>query len=161
MEGQMDIKIDLDFEAVYRTLELDGERDKNSFLSITKLNQVFNRLHKSNGAPVYIFGLGVGGRNIIGSMIFDGILSGIIDNDSKKWGEHYNGLNILSPDILKDKKNALIFVISDWFHDIRLQLINIGISDENIINVMPIYTAYQWLLETSPIEYYISSCEGI
>ena len=38
MEGQMDIKIDLDFEAVYRTLELDGERDKNSFLSITKFN---------------------------------------------------------------------------------------------------------------------------
>lgn len=157
----MDIKIDLDFDAVYRTLELEGERDKNSFLSIAKLNQVFNRLHKSNGVPVYIFGLGVGGRSIIHSTIFNGVLSGIIDNDSKKWGGQFNGLDILSPDILRDNTNALVFVISDWFHEINTQLINIGLSKENIINIMPIYTAYQWLLDTSPIEYYISSCEGL
>lgn len=157
----MDVKIDFDFEAVYKTLELDGEQDKCSFLFIAKLNQLLNVLHMSHGSPVFIFGLGAGGRALVRSGFFNSLLSGIIDNDSSKWGSNYNGVNIFSPEVLEDENNAVVLIASDWFNDIKQQLIQYGVKENHIINVVPLYTAYQWLLDTSPIEYYISSCEGL
>ena len=157
----MAIKIDLNFDDVYKTLELDGERDKNSFLFIAKINQLFNRLHTSNRASVYLFGAGSGGRALINSGLLNGLLSGILDNDERKWGSQFNGLTIFSPHVLNNNKNALILVLSDWHDDIKIQLKDIGVVEDNIINVMPIYCSYQWLIETSPIEFYISSCEGL
>ncbi|WP_139753364.1 hypothetical protein [Aeromonas dhakensis] len=157
----MAIKIDINFDDVYKTLELDGERDKNSFLFISKINQLFNKLHTSNGASVYLFGAGAGGRALIMSGMLNGFLSGILDNDERKWGAQLNGLTVFSPQELKNNKTALILVLSDWYDDIKIQLNKIGILEENIINIMPIYCAYQWLIETSPIEFYISSYQGL
>lgn len=157
----MDVKIDFDFEAVYRTLELDGERDKSSFLFIAKLNQLLKVLHVSHGSPVFIFGLGAGGRALVRSGFFNSLLSGILDNDSCKWGSTYNGVSIFSPEVLGNNNDSVVLIASDWFNDIKQQLIEYGVKEDNIINIMPLYTAYQWLLDTSPIEYYISSCEGL
>ncbi|MGL4250411.1 MAG: hypothetical protein ACRCR1_07150 [Aeromonas sp.] len=157
----MAIKIDLNFDEVYKTLELDGERDKSSFLFIAKINQLFNKLHTSNSASVYLFGAGAGGRALINSGLLNGLLSGILDNDERKWGSQLNGLTVFSPQMLKNNRNALVLVLSDWHDDIKNQLKSIGVAEENIINMMPIYCSYQWLIETSPIEFYISSCEGL
>lgn len=157
----MDVKIDFDFEAVYQTLELDGEQDKSSFLFIAKLNQLLKVLHVSYGSPVFIFGLGAGGRALVRSGFFNSLLSGIIDNDESKWGGTYNSVSIISPEVLRDNGNSVVLIASDWFNEIKKQLIEYGVKENNIVNIMPLYTAYQWLLDTSPIEYYISSCEGL
>ncbi|MGY3909358.1 hypothetical protein ACW5XW_06075 [Aeromonas piscicola] len=126
------------------------EHNDEIYSTVMKIfNEILNKLHSSNGAPVYMFGIGRGGYSLITSGIFNGLLSGIIDNDTRKWGKEINGISILPPDILVEHPDALVFVISEWSHEIELQLSKIGVS--NTINIMGLYSAYKKALENMPI----------
>ncbi|UXB13921.1 hypothetical protein GP476_21770 [Aeromonas dhakensis] len=145
----MEVNVNKDFLAAFNRLDDRGHNDE-IFSTVTKtFNELLNKLHASNGAPVYMFGMGRGGYSLITSGIFNGLLSGIIDNDARKWGKEINGISILPPDILVEHPNAIVFVISEWSHEIELQLSKIGVS--NTINIMVIYSAYKKALENMPV----------
>ena len=145
----MEANVNKDFLAAFNRLDDRGHNDE-IFSTVTKtFNELLNKLHASNGAPVYIFGMGQRGYSLITSGIFNGLLSGIIDNDYRKWGEEINGISILPPDILMENPDALVFVISEWSHEIELQLSKMGVL--NSINIMEIYSAYKKILGNIPI----------
>lgn len=149
----MEVIIRKNFHVAFDKLD-DGGPNDIFFSTVTKkLNEIFNKLYSSNGAPIYLFGLGRGGHSLIISGIFKDLLSGVIDNDVKKWGQVINGISVLPPDVLMKNTEALVLVISEWSYEIEMQLSRMGIV--NVINVMPIYSAYKKTLEGMVFETYI------
>ncbi|MCR3910155.1 MULTISPECIES: hypothetical protein [Aeromonas] len=145
----MEVIVNNDFLAVFNSC-YNQEHNDEIFSTIIKMfNEILNKIHSSNGAPIYMFGMGRGGYSLITSGIFNGLLSGIIDNDARKWGKEINGILILPPDILIEHPESIVFVISEWSHEIELQLSKIGVS--NTINIMALYSAYKKALENMPV----------
>jgi hypothetical protein len=64
----------------------------------------------------------------------------IVDNDSKKWGERKYGLEIKKPSSLKeeDKNNIFIYITSQHYEEITIDLENMGfIKDNHFRSVLP------------------------
>ncbi|MGN6714465.1 MAG: FkbM family methyltransferase [Anaerocolumna jejuensis] len=63
-------------------------------------------------------------------------INNFIDNDKKKWGNKYNGKEIISPfEVIKKYKNNPRFIIviaSRYVVEIKTQLLESGIAEENI-----------------------------
>jgi len=84
---------------------------------------------------VYIFGCGDIGNNIAASKNNDFDILGFLDNNSKLWGKKLQtGLTVYNPEkILEGNFDAVIVASTGGFKEIPEQLMEMGISRENII----------------------------
>jgi hypothetical protein len=88
-----------------------------------------DRLKKKN---VYIFGLNRYTESIIVRLNEkDIVVKGILDNDSKKQGEKFNGISIISPesDYLNDS-DAIVLIDIKWTREVEKQLEKNGFAGE-------------------------------
>ena len=88
---------------------------------------------KSNRSIV-IFGAGFAGVQIAGILQTMGkSVTCFVDNNKELWGRRRNGLQICSPDILKEMNECLVVIgTNSYISDIRKQLLGIGVTDERI-----------------------------
>lgn len=57
-------------------------------------------------------------------------IAGIIDNNSDKWGQKLNGIEILSPnDIEKEKTNCKVIICIKYYEEVLEQLKELGVAD--------------------------------
>lgn len=92
----------------------------------------------------YIENILIWGSSSTGQLVYElakrfGFLKNIkyfADNNGSKWGTVQNGLTVLSPDEVKDKveviPNLYIIIASQRLHEIREQLLSMGVYEENI-----------------------------
>lgn len=60
----------------------------------------------------------------------------VTDSNKNKWGHEFCGYTILPCDVLRHMPNIKVLIASDWYiKEIQLALINIGIKEENIIDI--------------------------
>lgn len=91
----------------------------------------------SQGKQVVLFGVGVGGKKVLANMLEADIpVHYICDNNQKKWGTEVYGVKIENPLRLKKaKENTFIFIASIWWYDIKQQLLNYGIKEEQMVSM--------------------------
>lgn len=84
---------------------------------------------------IVLFGIGVGGKKVLANMLEEGIhISYICDNNESKWGTLVYGVEIVNPERLKEGKDTvLVFITSIWWYDIKQQLLELGIREEQMI----------------------------
>ena len=56
------------------------------------------------------------------------------DNDSQKWGQYIDGIEVVSPKFLQTNFDNVNYIVANKYHseDIRKQLNLLGVSDEKI-----------------------------
>lgn len=82
--------------------------------------------------PVWIFGAGFVGHQIVHILMLKGIkICGVIDNDISKWGEKVFDIEINSPEKIKENDYVIIGTNACRI-EIKNQLIGIGINQDHI-----------------------------
>jgi len=101
-----------------------------SILSREEIYQVIDQYKQSTDKmPIIIFGAGNIGHQAVAYCEKKGIpVSCIADNNPKLWGERINGIEVVSPDTLKDRSAPLILVSSDFYQEMADQLDNYGLD---------------------------------
>lgn len=83
----------------------------------------------------YIFGAGIWGEFIANMMVGKFEISGIVDNDSRKWGKYLCGKLILSSDVLISSEDKIIIAIEKYENIVVEQLCEYGINPKRIIRL--------------------------
>lgn len=91
----------------------------------------------------FIFGAGIWGEFMVSIMegIFE--ISGVVDNDSRKWGRYFGAFLISSSDVLISSEDKILIATEAYDNIIANQLCEMGISSERIITLgscMELYT---------------------
>lgn len=130
--------------------EIDEEVKKNFyFLSKFKIcssiisRELENFINQTKKSKVIIFGAGGAGKKVL--ELIDEVnkylnkdiqIGGIVDNDSKKWGNIFINYEILEPSNKTIKRSDKIVIASTWYKEIKKQLVDMGIKEDNIISAM-------------------------
>lgn len=87
--------------------------------------------------PIMIFGAGKWGDDAYNVLIkHKYIVKGFVDNNKSVWGTEHKGITVFAPfDAVKADKNLrYIIAVSSCKKEIRSQLLNLGVKDENILD---------------------------
>jgi len=108
-------------------LLLNSTREKYILMNI-------NRFLKDDKKLV-LFGTGSGGRNIMFNLLAQNIkVAYASDNNEKKWGENFFGVEICPPEqIRKDKDNVNVLIASSWGDEIKEQLLSYGLDENQLL----------------------------
>lgn len=93
---------------------------------------------------IMLFGTGSSAEDFLGMIEGNDMLVRqivcFLDNNSQKWGSHYCGKPIFNPDkvLQEDKEKWVILIVSQYFHEISLQLEKYGLcANDNFFNIFP------------------------
>ena len=100
---------------------------------------------------IILFGAGNRLGEILDDIAADVEVLAVADNDCLKWGEKKFGIEVISPDRIKEYAFEYIFIIPYSFNTIRKQLREIGIANEKIIDE----THMEFVCTKQPISHYI------
>jgi glycosyltransferase involved in cell wall biosynthesis len=111
--------------------------DGNNESTYRKINLYRNiRQNRLSEKPVIIFSASIGGKNILSFLNSFGIIPNCIcDNSTDKQNTFINGIKIISPKNIIESfgKDVILIVASDYyFTEIKEQMLELGISDDNI-----------------------------
>lgn len=104
-------------------------------------NECFNGLQ---GKRVIVFGAGKFARKFIAFYKYDYQIEKIIDNDSAKWGQKLDGIDIDSPEsIANEKKDYKVIICTKYYESIFKQLKAMRVADIGIYDAHRIYPGRQ------------------
>ncbi|CAM3526924.1 glycosyltransferase [Marinicrinis lubricantis] len=99
------------------------------FFDTVKLKAKLEEINKES-RHVVIFGAGEYGAKILRVLEKHGInVRYFIDNNLSKWGQFFSGIEIIGPRDID--RNMYIFIASTWANEIRQQLIEIGMKQND------------------------------
>lgn len=102
------------------------------FMDYVKKTPARQYLEKASNENAYIFGCGIYGKTLCSVIKKDWV--SFTDNDKSLWGRKIDGIKIIPPQELP--LDSTVYLAVKWHQDdIRQQLLSLGISDENIVNV--------------------------
>ena len=124
---------------------------------------IFKGIHNKK---LFIFGSGKFADDFIEQFgkIYE--ISGIVDNNSEKWGMSKNGIKIFSPNELKKLEEPIkVFICIKFFEDVLQQLKEMGIRDISIYNPtleyeLPLKQVYK-KEEYIPKKYHVGYVAGV
>ena len=101
-----------------------------SKLSKEDIYQIVDQYKESKQRePIAIFGAGGIGHDAVSYCAEKCIaVSCIADNNSDLWGNYINGIEVVSPETLKDRNAPLILVSSNFYHEMASQLDEYGLE---------------------------------
>lgn len=86
-----------------------------------------------NGKEIVFFGAGYRGRDAYEIYKDYGVQpSFFVDNNEKKWGTFFCGIPVKAPEEIENKKNCDVYITSLYKDEITKQLLQLGISKEQI-----------------------------
>lgn len=123
-------KKDLNYYAEYKDLYLEFIKYiKNE---VTRLNEVIENHHKTNGkqAKIYLFGAHIFSQFLINFGLMTNKIDGIIDNSINKKGKRLYGtdLYVMSPNVVKENNTMVIIKAGQYQFEIESQLKQISES---------------------------------
>lgn len=92
------------------------------------------------GYDIIIFGCGIYGKKACFTLYSNGIKPrAFCDNNKKQWNSYINGLPVLSPDVCFSSMGNARYLVANklYWHEIKKQLLEMGISGEQIMIFMP------------------------
>jgi hypothetical protein len=111
--------------------------DRRQF--VDALHRIFRALKGISG-NIVVFGAGGMGKRVIESHLLSGLVECVIDNDESKWGIMLCGIPIKSPTELLSLESRLILVVTDYYEEVREQLINMGfVVNTDFIDARPLW----------------------
>ncbi|MBB6632572.1 glycosyltransferase [Cohnella thailandensis] len=97
---------------------------------------------------IAVFGTGEASKRVLNMLrSLDVEVEYFLDNNSKKWGESFEGASVISPDEINSRSldDSLIIIASMYYKDISEQLVEMGLEiDKHFINGFD----YEKLMET-------------
>ncbi len=96
--------------------------------------RLFTNIFKGTGnRQVWLFGSGKYSEKFIGQFGQYCDIGGIVDNNAERWGKSLSGVEIHSPDILKELKVPFkVLICIKFFEDVIAQLDRMGIGDVSV-----------------------------
>lgn len=115
----------------YQTMVLNRHRMD---YSQEEYERLFGNIFKGIGSKkIYLFGSGKYSEQFIKQFGKYYKIVGIVDNNEDRWGESLLGIEIFSPDVLKNLKEPFkIFICIKFFENVLFQLKEMGISEISI-----------------------------
>lgn len=109
------------------TLFLNSKREKYILMNIYRFLKDDKKL--------VLFGTGSGGKNIIINLLAQDIkVTYASDNNERKWGENFFGVEICPPEqIRKDKDEVNVLIASSWGDEIKEQLLSYGLDESQLL----------------------------
>ena len=97
-------------------------------------DRLFTNIFKNtDGRKIYLFGSGKYSEQFIEQFGRYYEIAGIVDNDKNKWGSELSGIQISSPELLKDVQDSFkIFICIKFFDSVLEQLKNMGIKELSV-----------------------------
>lgn len=86
---------------------------------------------------IYIYGAGTAGKNAYQNLIKEFDVAGFIDSDENKHQQTLHGLNIHPPAFLSSNPNAKVVIASEYYEQIRSQLLSSALVIESQILPLP------------------------
>jgi hypothetical protein len=80
---------------------------------------------KTKQQDAFIFGAGTAGQNAYENLKLNYRILGFIDNDKAKYQSNIDGISIFPPSILSQHPNITLFIASEFFEQIRDQLLSL------------------------------------
>ncbi|MDC3257902.1 TIGR03032 family protein [Flavobacteriales bacterium] len=107
---------------------------------------------KSNGRDIVLFGSGIIAEKTARILTGKKIVA-IVDNASNLWGQKQLGVNIISPEYLKDEgKNSFVLICTTSFVEVAAQLDLFGMKAEYNYYVSPVMNDLRIIDELETIE---------
>jgi hypothetical protein len=136
------VKLGLTPEEIQSSLKICGEIHGRSE---TELNRFWDNIavygtnasniasNIENKANIVLFGGGVDGRLALAGLRIAGMrVRWFCDSDPRLWGAKLNGVEVISPQELRDKRDTVVVITSRRFHsEIKAQLAEMGIKAVN------------------------------
>ena len=115
----------------YRTMTANRRRMD---YSQEEYERLFTNIFKgTENRQMWLFGSGKYSEKFIGQFGQYCDIAGIVDNNEKRWGEQLAGVNIYSPDILKELTVPFkIIICIKSFENVLVQLKRMGIRDVSV-----------------------------
>lgn len=129
--------------------------------------RLFTNIFKGVGSKkIYLFGSGRYAEQFIEQFGKYYDITGIVDNNKSRWGDKVFGINIYSPEILKEIKEPFkIFICIKFFQDVLLQLKRMLVKDISVYDPRLDYDRPLKLTgcpqESAPKKYHIGYVAGV
>lgn len=147
------------------------ENRRNISYGVETYQKLFgNPFYDIAGKRLFLFGSGRFAEKYVAMYEYDYHIEGIIDNNSEKWGTHYHGYPILSPDFLRElnpNEYKVIVCIKNYEPILRqlndLGAINIGVFDNKYVypGRQALYIPRTCKENGEPKPYHIGYCAGV
>lgn len=110
----------------------------------------------------YVFGAGKYAQDFIDKYGQIVTIKNIVDNDSDRWGQVFNGIEIISPEELRSRNLAKlrVFVCASHYDEIVAQLEDMRIPDYSIYRKYAFYPISKICPERSRKKYHVGYCAG-
>lgn len=101
---------------------------------------------RQNNRKIVVFGCGIRGEGFLDALVRMGhdayrniSIDAATDNDCKRWGGSFCGIEVIPPDLAVEKYRDDTFVVANKMHyiDIRQQLQDMGVREEHIVIYEP------------------------
>ena len=129
--------------------------------------KLFTNIFKGIGSKrIYLFGSGKYSEQFIEQFGQYYDIAGIVDNNESRWGENLSGIEIFSPEILKEIDVPFkVFICIKFFEDVLIQLRTMDIKDISVYNPRldydrPLKQVYHQE-EATPKKYHIGYVAGV
>lgn len=129
--------------------------------------KMFTNIFKGIGSKrIYLFGSGKYSEQFIEQFGQYYDIAGIVDNNEGRWGENLSGIEIYSPEILKEIDVPFkVFICIKFFEDVLIQLRTMDIKDISVYNPRldydrPLKQVYHQE-EVTPKKYHIGYVAGV
>lgn len=147
------------------------ENRKNLAYGVETYQKLFgNPLYDIAGKRLFIFGSGKFAEKFVAMYEYDYQIEGIFDNNSEKWGSHYHGYPILSPELLRELNPAdykVVICIKNYGPVLQqlkdLGARNIGVYDNKYVypGRQALYIPKTYRENGEPKPYHIGYCAGV
>ncbi len=152
-------------------LERINENRKNLEYGVETYQKLFgNPLYDIEGKRLFVFGSGKYAEKFVAMYEYDYRIEGIFDNNQDKWGSHYHGYPIISPETLRtmDPSEYKVVVCIKNYKPVLEQLYGFGAQNIGVYDTKYVYPGRQALYipktyrengESKP--YHIGYCAGV
>ena len=129
--------------------------------------KLFTNIFKGIGSKrIYLFGSGRYAEQFIEQFLQYYDIAGIVDNKESRWGENLSGIEIYSPEILKEIDVPLkVFICIKFFEDVLTQLKAMDVRDISVYDPRldydrPLKQIYHQE-ESAPKKYHVGYVSGV
>ncbi len=147
------------------------ENRKNLDCGVETYQKLFgNPLYDIEGKRLFVFGSGKFAEKFVAMYEYDYRIEGIFDNNQEKWGSHYHGYPILSPEILREMNPSeyKVVICIKNYEPVLKQLYALGAQNIGVYDNKYVYPGRQALYipktyreNGEPKPYHIGYCAGV
>lgn len=147
------------------------ENRRNLVYGVETYQKLFgNPLYDIVGKRLFIFGSGKFAEKFVAMYEYDYKIEGIFDNNADKWGTHYHGYPILSPELLRElnPNDYKVVICIKNYEPVLQQLRDMGAQNIGVYDTKYVYPGRQALYipktyreNGEPKPYHIGYCAGV